>query len=459
VGAAGSTGLAIFGSRVGADPRGTLWWFSVPHDDVSALGMLFYLSACILVAAWAVVGMRARAGRLTTRQAWLLLGAWGIPLLLGPPLFSRDLYSYIAQGLIAHSGLNPYSVGPSVLGSGPVVDSVASVWRHTPTPYGPLFVAATRAVASVFGTSLVTEVIALRGLELAGVALTMWFLPRLARNLGAEPGMALWLGVLSPLALFSFIASGHNDALMLGLLVAGLTLASEGKPTGAIFLCSLAMTVKVPAAAAIAFVGLGWLRSTGGRQRLGVLARVLAVPAVTVVAVTWSSGLGWTWLSPAALQTPTELRVLPTPSVALGTLLSHVLGLVGIHASGSATITVTQALFATAAVITILWLALHVHRMDEVRLLGCALTVLVLASPTVWPWYLLWGLSLLAATPAQRSKVVAVGAALAMLVVGPSGTPVLQGNAYLVVAGACVAGGIWLVRQRRWASVMLGPVV
>jgi hypothetical protein len=72
---------------------------------------------------------------------------------------------------------------------------------------------------------------------------------------------------------------------------------------------------------------------------------------------------------------------------------------------------------------------------------------------------LLWGLSLLAATPAQRSKVVAVGVALAMLVVGPSGTPVLQGNAYLVVVGACVAGGIWLVRQRRWTAVMLGPVV
>ena len=63
-------------------------------------------------------------------------------------------------------------------------------------------------------------------------------LPRLARNLGRRPGVALWLAVLSPLALFSFIASGHNDALMLGLLVAGLTLASEDKPMAAVFVCA-----------------------------------------------------------------------------------------------------------------------------------------------------------------------------------------------------------------------------
>ena len=50
----------------------------------------------------------------------------------------------------------------------------------------------------------------------------MVFLPRLARHLGTDPGVALWLGALSPLALFSFVASGHNDALMVGLLVAGV---------------------------------------------------------------------------------------------------------------------------------------------------------------------------------------------------------------------------------------------
>lgn len=459
MGGAGSTGMAVCGTRVGAGPHDTGWWFSVPHGNVSVLGVVFYAAAAVLVAAWVGVGVQARSGQLSTGQAWLLLGVWGAPLLLGPPLFSRDLYSYVAQGLVAHGGINPYAAGPSVLGRGPLLDSVAAAWRHTPAPYGPLFVTAAHAIAAVFGRSLIADVLALRVLELAGVAMAMRFLPRLARNLGAEPAVALWLGVLSPLALFSFIASGHNDALMLGLLIAGLTLASEKKPTAGLCLCALAMTVKLPAAAAIVFVGVGWLSSTRGRERLRALALVVAVPVATVVAVTYASGFGWAWLSPGALRVPTELPVATTPSVALGTFLSHLLGWVGVHGGLPATITITQEVCAGAAVIAVSWLVLHARRYDKVRLLGCALAVVVLAGPTVWPWYLLWGLCLLAATPAQRSKAVAVVAAAAMLVVGPSGAPVLRGDAYLLVVGACAIGGLWLVRDRRWATVALGPVV
>ncbi|HXQ43822.1 MAG TPA: polyprenol phosphomannose-dependent alpha 1,6 mannosyltransferase MptB [Acidimicrobiales bacterium] len=459
VGCAGSVGLALSGSRVGADPRGAGWWFSVPRGNGALLGVLFYVAAGLLVAAWVGVGVRARAGQLTTRQVWVLLGLWAGPLLLGPPLFSRDLYSYVAQGLIAHRGLDPYGVGPSVLGPGPVLGSVAAAWRHTPAPYGPLFVGAARSVATVFGRSLTADVLAMRVLELVGLAMTMRFLPRLARNLGADPGVALWLGVLSPLALFSFVASGHNDGLMLGLLIGGLALASEKRPTAALCLCALAVTVKLPAAAAIVFVGVGWLRSTRGRARLRALALVAAVPVATVAAVTYASGLGWSWLGPGALRVPTEQPVPTTPSVALGTLVSHLLGLVGVHVDGQAAVTVTQEVCGGAALIAVLWLVLHVRRFDEVRLLGCALAVMVLAGPTVWPWYLLWGLSLLAATPAQRSRAVAVVAAFAMLLVTPSGAPILQGDAYLVVVGGCALGGLWLVRDRHWATVALGSVV
>ena len=163
-----------------------------------------------------MIGREALAGRLSVGWAWIILGVWGLTFVVGPPLFSRDLYSYVAQGLIAHHGLDPYTVGPDVLGPGHLLNSVASVWRSTPSPYGPLFVTISRGVAAVSGGSLIVQVIAYRLLELVGVVLCMVFLPRLARHLGTDPGVAVWLGVLSPLALFSFIASGHNDTLMIG---------------------------------------------------------------------------------------------------------------------------------------------------------------------------------------------------------------------------------------------------
>ena len=197
----GAMGMVLSGTRIGAvpDPHLALWWFSVPAGGSPVESVVFYVSVALLVGAWLGLGRLARAGQLTVGRAWIVLAVWGLPLVLGPPLFSRDLFSYVGQGLLAHHGLNPYTVAPSALGHGPLLSGIASVWRDTTSPYGPLFVALTKGAASVSGGSLAAQVVAFRALELVGVVLVMVSLPRLARHLGTDPGMALWLGALSPL--------------------------------------------------------------------------------------------------------------------------------------------------------------------------------------------------------------------------------------------------------------------
>jgi hypothetical protein len=142
--------------------------------------------------------------------------------------------------------------------------------------------------------------------------------------------------------------------------------------------------------------------------------------------------------------------------VAVGDLVSHLLHLVHVPALQSSVVTVTQTVFAVAGVLGCLWLLLTVHRHEVVRSLGLALLLFVVASPTVWPWYLLWGLVLLAATTAQRSKVLAAVAALAMLGVGSGGTPEISGAWYLVVALATLGGVAWMVRDGHWRTVVTG---
>lgn len=458
LGVAGSTGLAITGSQVGAipDPGHDRWWFTVGSGHSSLLTATFYASAVFLTLAWVGVGVFAHRGVLTSRRAWVLLAAWAVPLLIGPPLFSRDVYSYIGQGMLIRHGLNPYHVGPAVLGPSALLGSIASAWRNTPAPYGPLFLMLTGLMTRVFGDTLVAEVLAMRVLELAGVALMMVYLPRIARRLGADPGMALWLGVLSPLALFSFVASGHNDALMIGLLCAGVAEALENRPALGIFLCALAMAVKIPAVAAIVFLTATEMVGAPRRRQVVAVIRAGAITVATAVVATLLSGLGWAWLSRSALQIPTELRTLSTPTVSLGVGVSHLLHAVGIAADQRSVVSAVQAVFALAAVAAGLWLLFQVRRFDPVRLLALAFVVVVLASPTLWPWYLMWGIALLAATPAQSSNIVAAGAALAMLLVGPSGTPVLQGNDYLLMVLASVAGAAWLLYHHRWMVVVSG---
>jgi hypothetical protein len=456
LGSLASLGLALTGVSVGSVPRvgPGFSWLGLPHSGSSLLTVLFYGALCLMVAAWFGVGQEARGGNLTTTRACVILVAWGLPLFLGPPLFSRDLYSYIAQGLLAHHGLDPYTAGPVALGNGPLLRSVAHVWRATPAPYGPLFVAMTRGVAAVFGRALVAEVLALRVLELVGVALMVFSLPRLARILGVDPGVALWLGVLSPVALYSFISSGHNDALMIGLLVTGITMALERRPILGLVLCALATMVKTPAAAGIVFLAANQVGAVRGFKRWAVLAKAVLVPGAVVVFVTTVSGLGWKWISPSALRIPTELRILATPTVSLGAFLYHILRLLDLPVRQHACVTVTQVVCGLAGVAGVVWLIANVRKLDLVRAIGIALIVVVLVGPTLWPWYFTWGLALLAATTAQRSKALAVVAALAMFMVGPSGTPMLGGIDYIFVTLACLAGGYWLIRDRRWLTVI-----
>ncbi len=88
-------------------------------------------------------------------------------------------------------------------------------WRWPPSSCGS---PATRCSAAVAGMRL----LAVLGLVLAG-----WGLHRL----GGE--RALWLGVANPLVLLHLVAGAHNEALMLGLAVAGLAVTSLPARRGA----------------------------------------------------------------------------------------------------------------------------------------------------------------------------------------------------------------------------------
>src|SRR6185437_13552876 len=139
---------------------------------------------------------------------------------------------------------------------------------------------------------------------------------------------------LSPLVTLQLILAGHNDLLMVGMLVAGVAYALDGRPLLGIAICALAATVKVPAVAGAAFIAVAWGREEVGRH--GPI-RFMAAAAMLTVAVlgtvTLLAGVGVDWLSTSLFSTPAKVRLAITPATGLGYTFASLLSDVGIGVS------------------------------------------------------------------------------------------------------------------------------
>ncbi|HWG93924.1 MAG TPA: polyprenol phosphomannose-dependent alpha 1,6 mannosyltransferase MptB [Mycobacteriales bacterium] len=444
----GSALAAVGGLGAGALPRpgpGSWLGLSLAGSPAGrAAGLALVVAGVVLLAgAW----WRARlvlddvAPRALVRATAL----WSVPLLLGPPLFSRDVYAYGAQALIAARGFDPYVLGP-IEGGGAFSAHVDVVWRGAPAPYGPAFLGPGALLVRLTGADVVGTVLALRLLVLLGMAALAWGLLRVARAGGAPPARALWLGLANPLLLLHGVSGAHNDALMAGLVVAGVAVGlvpTTRRLVAAGAVVAVAGLVKAPGLAALPVLVLA-VPGLRARARAAVLVGGGAVAAAVSTAL--ASGLGWGWLG--TLDTGRTLLSLFSPVTGLATLAGRGAELVGLTGSTDAVrapVLDTAALVAVGAAAALLLLT---PRLGPVRALGLALLAVVALSPTVLPWYLLWGVLPLAAV-AGRRLALGLGAACLVLCLAtwPDGRSVVRPPLYGVPLVAAAAAGLVAARS------------
>ena len=454
LGLTGSLLVALSAPRLFSGGDALTWWFS---PKVGSQHLVFYAGMVLLAGAWLLLGAFAREGILGPRALWLVGALWALPLFAGPPLFSHDVYSYLAQGTITHLGRDPYHDPPTILahlGHTRLLATVSPFWRKTTAPYGPLFLGLVSGIVSITGSHVVVGVLAVKSLELIGFALVAVFVPRLARRSGADPSRAVWLALLSPLVMLELVAAGHNDLLMVGLMIAGVTFAVERRPLVGISLCIVAATIKIPAAVAAVFIAVVWLRTIdtpGARMR--AVAQMLGIAAGVIAVVSLVTGLGFGWLSSAVFSTPERVQLAVTPFTALGWTIAHALQDVGVSVSSRH---LESTLIEIAFVFTVAlgaWLLYRARFETLVRYLGILLVVFALCGPAAWPWYFVWGITLLAACPGiQFSRVAAVAIAVSVFVVKPDGfvaLPLKDSPLTLLLYVLIGAALVWAWRRRR----------
>jgi hypothetical protein len=443
---------------------------ALPHSDVASnlpriwvrasgpLGLAAWLvGTAAMVAAWWLAG---RAGTLAPR--WLLTTAalWVAPLALAPPLGSRDVYAYACQGAVYAAGLDPYAVGPASLPC-PWLDSISLIWRHTPAPYGPLFVALAGLAVTVAGGHLWLVVALFRLVAVAGVGLAVGYLPRLARACGVDGVRAAWLGLASPLVGVHLISGAHNDALMIGFGVAGLHCAARRRPLPAGAWFGLALAVKATAGIALPFAVLLAVRPDRSPRRLAAATGWVALGcAAAYGAIVLVTGLGFGWVS--GLRHSGDSVQWTSVPTGVGMAVGYAGRLVGRPdlTAGAIAVARTVGLLVLAVVaIALWWRARGRDARGVLRYAGLALLAGTALAPVFHPWYWLWPLAVLAAAGVGERRLVAVTAALAFLAL-PDGYNLARATrlpgALLVVAAvswwayATVGKGL---RSRRGTTV------
>lgn len=449
LGLASSVVLMVTGGRLTA---GFHWWLRPAIHPITLERAIFYAGMAGLVIAWLGLARVARAERHKPRWVAAVAFIWCLPLLVGPPLFSHDIYSYLAQGTIAHLGLSPYRYTPVVLGRlghPQVLQAVDPFWRRATAPYGPLFLGIISLIVGLTGSNVVAGVVLIRLFDLIGLVLLAVFVPRLARRMGTDPVRAVWLAVASPLILLQLVAPGHNDLLMAGMLAMGVAVATEGRPLLGIAVCMLAATIKLPAVAGAVFIAVAWLRAAPSwRVRAELAAKAIAVAVAVAAAVTLVTGFGVGWISTSLFSTPGKVRLAVTPA----TDISFTIAKLGSDLSFHDVEPVLRTLMLIATVLAVLALLGRTRWRTLIPCLGLALIAAAIGGPALWPWYLAWGLALLAAWKVtQNSRVVVIAIIVASFLVKPDGILLLSRGSSPVVAVIWVliaAAGVLAWRRR-----------
>ena len=243
-----------------------------------------YIALMVPAGVVAFAAVRVAGWAPPARALWVILAvavALRLALLLLDPLLSSDIYRYVWDGRVQAAGINPYRYIPADPALAALRDAAIypNINRadYAVTIYPPVaqmfFVAVTR-----LGENVTVMRLGFLACEAVTVAMIALLLHRLGQPLTRLAGY-LW----HPLPMWEIANSGHVDALMVALMMAGIWLALSAR-----FLRgAIAVT-------------------------LGALAKPFAIFALPAL---WRP---WDWRMPAAVIAAVALCYLPYLAVGVG---------------------------------------------------------------------------------------------------------------------------------------------
>lgn len=354
------------------------------------------IAALVLMFVSYAIAMRATR-QLSTRTVLITIAALNVLVLLAPPLFSTDLFSYIAYGRLgATYGINPYLYGPSAIILDRVYPFIGAQWVTTPTTYGPLFTALSYPLAAL---SIPANVFIYKLTAAASSLVIVAVVWRAATLRGLDPVKAVALVGLNPVILVYGVGGGHNDLLMLAILVLAMyALLQERSRTSGVLIVA-ATAIKLTAGVLLPFALVrGGRAADAGKSRRQVLwgAGVAAFACCALGAALFGTGLVHLVVTLHTIQANGGLH----------SFAGFILTMVGLgRFAGIAALVMDAGL-----VVAIGWLLRRVWRgeLDWITGAGWATVALLVTAGLLMPWYVAWLLPLAALSSDRRLWTAAI---------------------------------------------------
>jgi hypothetical protein len=251
---------------------------------VGAFGLYlvaFFLTAAGLPRGWGAVTVLAPAL------------AFQATLFLMPGLFTTDLFSYVMYGQIAGPyELNPYIHLPAYFPENRVMHWIHPVWHYAPSIYGPAWIDISYVLANRAAEwSDVDKVLAYKLLinlaHLGGVGFLALAVHRL------RPGQVLpsvLLFAWNPLILFEYGGNGHNDAVMVSIMLLAVALFALQQRLLGLVALTVSFLIKMSSVLLGPYYVIAWASERGTVRGFLPVGLVAGVTVLLVVA-----GLYWPW--------------------------------------------------------------------------------------------------------------------------------------------------------------------
>jgi alpha-1,6-mannosyltransferase len=420
-----------------------LSWLRFGHGLVLS-SVLLWLGVALMLIAWLWLGQRVVSGDASEFSMVATTAFWLAPLLLSVPVFSRDTYSYLAQGALLRDGLDPYAVGP-IENPNPLLDNVSPIWTITTAPYGPAFIMVARLITMLVGNHVIAGTMLLRLCMLPGLALLIWATPRLARHLGANAPIALWICVLNPLVIIHLMGGVHNEMLMVGLMTAGIALTFQRHHVAGIALVVVGVAVKATAGIALPFLVWVWMRNLRDRRGYRPLVAFAAAGAMSVLifvavfaVLSGLAGVGLGWLT-ALAGSVKIINWLTIPTATANVI--HAIGGLFFPVNFYAVLQVTRAagIVIIAVSLPLLWWRFRHDDRQALTGIAWAMVVVVLFVPAALPWYYTWPLAVMAPLAQSRAAVAVIAgfSTWIMVIFKPDGAHGMYSWIHVLLATAC----------------------